>query len=116
MKWDVPVRPVLIKLLNSAWLILIVIGLPAIARTHVAGVEVSSSPTALRMMSWGLAIAAVANALVAAYVLKKEKEQNLCLEWCLGFLCLLGVVWALNRGYLNFEWLRRLLLWLRGRN
>jgi hypothetical protein len=115
LKWTADMRPTLIKAVNCAWLILVLIGFPAIARTHVAGVEVSSSPAALHLMAWGLAFAAIANALMAAYLLKEEKEQRLCLEWCLGCLCLLGVVWGLSHGYLSFEWLKGLLHWLRNR-
>jgi len=108
-------RPILIKVFNCAWLILVVIGLPAIAEANVLGMEVASAPTARRLMAWGLGLGAGANAFAAMFGLKNRKEQRLCWEWFAGWLCVFAVVLALSHGYLNFEWLKRSLLWLHDR-
>lgn len=108
-------RPFLIKTINCVWLILVVIGLPAIAEAHVLGMELASAPMARRLMAWGLGLGAVANAGLGAYALRNKKEKRLSWEWAAGFLCLCAVVLAVSHGYLNFEWLKRSLLWVRDR-
>ena len=108
-------RPALIKALNCAWLILVVIGLPAIAEERVLGMELASASLARRLMAWGLGLGIAANAIVAIFGLKNRKEQRLCWEWSAAWLCLFAVVLGVSRGYLNFEWLKRSLLWVRDR-
>jgi hypothetical protein len=108
-------RPFLIKAFNCTWLILVVIGLPAIAEERILGIEVASASMARRLMAWGLGLGIAANAITAMFGLRNRKEQRLCWEWSMAWLCLFAVVLALSHGYLNFEWLKQSLLWVGNR-
>jgi hypothetical protein len=59
-----------------------------------------------------LALAAAGNAAIAQFGIRGRKERKSCWEWAAVFGALLGVEYALAHGWLNFNWLRQILLWL----
>jgi len=101
----------LIKCTNGILLVIIFIGVPAITGAQLGRWQISSAPQAQLLMSWGLGIAAAGNALAAMFLFK-SKQRTLCWEWAAAFGGLLGVQYAYLHGHLNFDWLKRSLLWL----
>lgn len=63
-------------------------------------------------MFWGLALAAGANAGAALFLIKGRKERRFCWLWLAVFVALAGGEYAYERGWFNFDWLRRALMWL----
>ena len=102
----------LIKVINCGLLVIILIGVPAITGTRFGHLAVSSAPTAQMLMLWGLSLAVVGNSVAALLFGRAQKLQMLCWEWALVFGSLLGIEYAMIHGYLNFNWLKRGLLWL----
>lgn len=91
-----------------------------IAVPEVAGVrfwhwQISSMSTARTLMLGGLMAAAIGNAITALFLLKGRKERKLCWQWTAIFVALLGVEYAIVRGWLDLHWLQRALLWLQKR-
>lgn len=66
------------------------------------------------LIFYGLVVAAAANALMAM-LLKNTRTQILCWEWAAVFGGLLAIEYAYTSGYLNFDWLKKSLLWLQDR-
>ena len=79
---------------------------------HLGNVQVSSAATGRMLMFWGLGIATAANVFAALILVKVRKQKILCWEWALVFGALLLAYFGFTRGDLNFEWLKRALLWL----
>jgi ABC-type transport system involved in multi-copper enzyme maturation permease subunit len=102
----------LIKCVNCALLIVILIGVPAVTGAQFWNWQVSSVPVARTLMLWGLALAAAGNAAAALFGIRGRKEQKLCWEWAAVFGALLGAECAFVHGWLNFNWLKQFLLWL----
>ena len=102
----------LIHSVNSFLLVVILIGIPAITSARVGSLQLSSAPKAQRLTLWGLALAAVANAIAALSVVKGRKERVLCWRWIGAFLALLAVEYLHFNGYFNFDWLKKALLWV----
>src|SRR5882724_7603383 len=105
-------RRILIIATNCVLLGLLLIGLPAATRAHFGNVQLSSASTGRLLMFWGLGIAAAGNVLAALFLIKGRKEKILCWEWAAVFGALLLAQWAFTRGYFNFDWLKKSLLWL----
>jgi hypothetical protein len=104
----------LIKSINFVLLVLIFIGLPAIARAQFGDVQIVAAAKAQMMMFWALIIAVAGN-VIAALTIKGRKEKLLCWECAGAFVALFGVHFAFTHGYLNFNWLKQALLWLQKR-
>jgi hypothetical protein len=102
----------LIQCANCVLLAIIFFGIPAVTGAQFGGWEISSAPQARRLMFWGLALAAVGNAVAAQGRIKSRKERKLCWEWTAVFIGLLFVQYAYLRGWFNFNWLKQTLLWL----
>jgi hypothetical protein len=102
----------LIIITNGALLALLLIGVPAVAGLRLWNWEISSVPVAQTLMFWGLTLAAAGNGFAALIVIKGRKDRKLCWDWTAVFVVLLGVECAFVRGWFNFEWLQRALLWL----
>jgi len=102
----------LIKCVNCGWLILLLIGLPAATRAQVGNVQLSSASTGRLLMFWALGIAAAANIFAALIFIKGRKQKILCWEWTAIFGVLLLAYYGFTRGWLNFDWLKKSLLWL----
>ncbi|MGA2788443.1 MAG: hypothetical protein ABSF60_13035 [Verrucomicrobiota bacterium] len=103
---------IFIQCLNAGLLVLIFIGLPAATRAQWGYWQISANTQAQWLMFWGLALAAAGNAAAALGLIKSRKERKLCAEWAVVFAALLLVQYAYLRGYFNFNWLKRTLLWL----
>ena len=102
----------LIKCVNCALLIVIVIGIPAVSREQFWNLQVSSAPTLQLLFFWSLSLALAGNFFVAAFLIKGRKERVLCWEWAAVFGVLLFAYSAFALGYLHFDWLKKFLLWL----
>lgn len=102
----------LIKAINCALLIIIMVGIPAVASASLGNLQVSSKPTKRMLILWGLSLAAIANAAGALGLIKNAKDRQLCRDWAFGFAGLLLIEYAYFQGYLNFDWLKQSLKWL----
>ena len=101
----------LIQCANFALLVLLFIGVPAVAHAQMGGWEVTPVSTLHKLIFGGLLIAIVGNGIAAGFLIKSRKERVLCWEWTAVFGGLLAVQIAFIHGYLNFEWLKHALLW-----
>ena len=97
---------------NCALLVTFLIGVPEIAGVQFWNLELSSVPAARLLMFWGLALAAVLNAGAAKFLIKGKKDRHLCWLWAGIFAALVGAEFAHERGWFNFAWLKRALLWM----
>lgn len=102
----------LIQCANFAVLTFLLIGIPAVAHAQMGDWEIFQASTLHKLIFGGLLIAALGNATAASFIIKSRKEQLLCWEWAAVFGGLLAVQFIFARGYLNFEWLKRSLIWL----
>jgi hypothetical protein len=103
----------LIKCVNCALLIFIIIGLPAATHDRLGNLRITSASVSQLVLFWGLSLALAGNAIAAMFLLKGRKERKLCWEWAALFGVLLAVFTAYVLGYFNFDWLKRGLLWLK---
>lgn len=103
---------VLIITANCVLLAFLLIGLPAATREQVGNLQLSHASTGRVLMFTGLTIAAAANILVALLLIKNRKQKIVCWEWAAVFIALLLAFYGFTRGYFNFEWLKKILLWL----
>ena len=102
----------LIKCVNCALLIIIVIGVPAVTRAQFWNVQIVSAPKLQLLSFWGLSLALGGNILAAAFLFKGRKERMLCWEWAAVFGALLFAYCAFVLGYFKFDWLKNILLWV----
>ena len=102
----------LIKCVNFALLIIIVIGVPAVTRAQFWNVQIVSAPKLQLLSFWGLSLALGGNILAATMLFKGRKERMLCWEWAAVFGGLLGIQFAFTHGYFNFAWLKQALQWV----
>jgi hypothetical protein len=105
------VQRFLIKCVNCALLIIIVIGVPAVTRAHLLNFQIVSAPKLQLLSFWGFALALGGNIFAASFMLKGRKERVLCWEWAAVFGALLFAYSAFVFGYFNFDWLKQTLLW-----
>jgi hypothetical protein len=112
---DCDMQRLLIKGINCALLIIVLVGVPAVTSANLGSLQVSSTPIRRMLMLWGLSLATGGNAVAAAIGLKDAKDRRLCRDWAIAFAGLLGVEYAFFYGYLDFGWLKRALLWLKAR-
>lgn len=101
----------LIILGNLALLVLLVIGIPAAARTRWGDVQISSVSTNQKLVFGGLVLAVCLN-FAGAIFLAKRPQKILCRQWLVVFSVLLLAWFAHVRGWLDFTWLTRTLQWL----
>ena len=104
-----------IHCLNAAFLVLIFIGLPAATRAQWGNWQISRAVQSEWLIFGGLLFAAAFNAVAALGPFKSLKVRKVCMEWTVVFALLALVQYAFNRGYINFDWLKQSLLWLRDR-
>ena len=102
----------LIQCANFALLVLLFIGVPAVAHARMGDWEVTPVSTLHKLIFGGLLIAIVGNGIAAGFLIKSRKERILCWEWAAVFGGLLAVQVAFIQGYLNFEWLKHALQWM----
>jgi hypothetical protein len=97
---------------NCALLVILLIGLPAATREHFGNVQLSSASTGRLLMFSGLGIAAAANIFAALILIKGRRQKIVCWEWAAIFGALLLAYYGFTRGWFNFDWLKKILLWL----
>ncbi|HTV62214.1 MAG TPA: hypothetical protein VMH30_06565 [Verrucomicrobiae bacterium] len=102
----------LIKCCNCGWLIIIVIGIPAVTRARFGHLQITSAPKLQLLLFWGQALALAGNIFAAGFLIKGRKERMLCWEWAGVFGALLFAYAGFVLGYFNFNWLRNTLLWM----
>ena len=102
----------LIKCVNFALLVIIVIGIPAVTRAQFWNLQIAPAPTLQLLLFWSLSLALGGNILAAAWLFKGRKERVLCWEWAAIFGVLLFAYGAFVLGYVKFGWLKKALLWL----
>ena len=102
----------LIKTVNCVLLVIILIGIPAVTRSHFGSWDVSSVPIARKLTFCGLALAIVLNVLGATIFIPGPKAKALCAEWVFIFGGLLFLEYAFVRNWINFNWLKTALLWV----
>jgi len=100
----------LIKCVNCALLVVIVIGVPAVTRAQFGNFQISSAPKLQLLLFWSLSLALAGNIFAAAFLIKGRKERVLCWEWAAVFGVLLFACSAFALGHLHFDWLKRFLL------
>jgi hypothetical protein len=97
---------------NCLLLALLLIGLPAATRERFGNLQLSSASTGQILMFWGLALATAANLAAALFFIKGRKHKILCWEWTAVFFALWLAYYSFVRGWVRFEWLKQMLLWL----
>ena len=102
----------LIKCVNCALLVIIVIGLPSATRARVGHLQITSGPTLQLLLFWSLSLALGLNIFAGSFLIKNRKDRVFCWEWAAVFGVLLFAYTALVLGYFNFDWLKHGLLWL----
>ena len=75
----------LIKFVNCALLIIIVIGIPAITHVEFRGLDIGSEHIYKMLLFWALGLGFALNLLAASFVIKTRKERLLCWEWAAVF-------------------------------
>jgi hypothetical protein len=103
------VKRFLVKCVNCALLVLVVIGIPSITRVEFHGWQLGSAPKLQLLLFWTLALALGLNILAASFFMKARKDRLLCWEWAAVFGVLLFVYCAFVFGYFNFDWLKNFL-------
>lgn len=104
-----------IHLLNLALLVIVLIGLPAVASARLGGLGISSIGTRHLLVFWGTAVAVVVNLGLYFTLARSSPDRKRCLEWMFSFLLLLGAEWLYFNGHLQFGWLKDWLLKLKQR-
>ena len=100
----------LIKCVNCALLILIIIGIPAITRVQFRSYQIGSAPMLQLLLFWTMALAIGLNIFTGLFLIKARKDRVLCWEWAAIFSVLLFAYAAFEFGYYNFDWLKKFLL------
>ena|SRR5437667_5010640 len=108
-------RRLLIHGVNGFFMVIILIGIPAITSARFGNLLLSSAPKAQMLTLWGLTLAAVGDAVAALGLLRGRKERQLCWTWAATFGVLLLIEYLFVRGYFNFDWLKEVLQWVQRR-
>ena len=75
----------LIKCVNFALLIVIVIGIPAVTRAQLWKLQIASAPALQLLLFWSLSLALAGNISAAAFLIRSRKERILVLGMGGGF-------------------------------
>ena len=106
-------RP-LIHLINAGVLILVFVIFPAITGRNLGSLRLSDYSILFQLTVGGLCLGIALNAVLAWAAVRARKDRALCLGWAGLFGLCLGVVWGQAMGWLDFLWLKSVLLWIRG--
>jgi Co/Zn/Cd efflux system component len=101
----------LVQLANVFVLVVIVIGVPAITSLRFGSVRLLSDARLQMLTLGGFGLAVAVNLIGAIAFSKDRKGRNTCWTWALLFALMLAAEYAYIRGYLQFGWLKDLLLW-----
>lgn len=103
-------KRLLIKCVNCALLVLVVIGIPAMTRVQFRSYQIGSAPKLQLLLFWTMALALGLNLFAGTFLIKARKDRVLCWEWAAVFGVLLFAYSAFVFGYYNFDWLKNFLL------
>jgi hypothetical protein len=107
-------KALLIQSLNSIWLVIIFIGVPAVSSLRLGSLQISSRPVWHMLVLSGIAIALALNTGACWRGVHSKKEKRICLRWISGY-ALLGVTFlAYSEKWIGFKWLKSLLLHAQG--
>ena len=106
-----------IHLLNIAYLLIALIGVPAATSVHFGALRITSRTAAEFVILCALGSEFIIN--LTGYLLLKfysrQKEFATCRNWAICVAILFAIHWALYQGMFDFDWLRDFLLWLKAR-
>ncbi len=102
----------LINTVNCALLILILIGVPAATHEQFWNWQISKSATTQNVMFGGLVLAIILNVLGAILFIPGPKAKESCAKWAFIFGGFLFLEYAYVHDWINFNWLKKFLLWL----
>lgn len=108
-------QQIFIRLANLSWLVLVLIGVPAITGRNLGWLRLSDSPLMHRLIMWGLALGMFGNVCGAIYLARGPKPKKLCWQWFTAFALILTVEYLFVRHYINFNWLKEFLLWAKAK-
>jgi hypothetical protein len=101
-----------VHLANSALLVIVLIGIPAITSLRFGSIRLLSDPKLQKLTLGGLGLAGAAN-LAGALLLKRDKKtRHACRTWALLFGIILAAEFLYVRSFIRFGWLKKLLLWV----
>lgn len=102
----------IVHLANSALLVIVLVGIPAVTSLRLGSIRLLSDPKLQMLTLCGLALAGAAN-LVGAWLLKRDrKTRRACGAWALLFGIILAAEFLYVRGFIRFGWLKEFLLWI----
>lgn len=96
---------------NGAWLIVVLVGVPAVTSMQLGELGLSSLPEFRMLTLAGMAAGAAGN-LVCGW-LRVAKPRKLWWHWTFVYVAGLGVYLLMFSGHLRFGWLKEALLWLK---
>lgn len=101
-----------VRLVNTAWLVITLIGVPAITGLKFGGLRLSAVRIGETLTLLFIAVAIVGN-VVARFALARDGQTRaVCDRWA-GVHAFFGVVFLLVFAeIIHFEWLKQWLLWL----
>jgi hypothetical protein len=105
-------RRFLVHAANSALLVILLIGIPAIVSARFGRFRLSSDPQLHRLMMGGLGLVAAGNMAGALLLRKDRKGWRACVAWALLFGLTLAAEFSYARGYIDFAWLKTFLHWV----
>lgn len=105
-----PLRRSAIHGVNICLLVVVLIGLPAVASLRLGGMAISSVETRHQLVFWSALLAAAGNVAAFRFIAHDAQERRRCRDWALLFLALSGAEWLYHRGDLSFGWLKNWLL------
>ena len=103
-------KALLIQSLNSLWLVLVFIGVPAISSLRLGTLQIASRPIWHMLALWGVMIALCVNAGLYWKGVHTKKEKRICLRWMFGYALLGCTFFAYSEKWIEFTWLKDLLL------
>ena len=104
-----------IRLVNLGFLIVILLGIPAITGRNIGWLRLSNSTIAQNLTLGGLALAGVANGIGMLVLRRDAKKKKLHGQWLILFLVLFSVEYLLIHRQINFNWLKEFLLWAKAK-
>lgn len=104
-------HPFLIHLANSVWMVVVLVGVPAVTSAQVGSIRLSAMPEFRMLTLGGLALGAACN-LVAGF-LASGKSRRVYWAWALPYSAGWIIYLLLFNRQINFGWLKEALLWLK---
>ncbi|MBT5926001.1 MAG: hypothetical protein HOH33_05235 [Verrucomicrobia bacterium] len=103
-------KALLIQSLNSLWLVILFIGVPAISSMRLGTLQIASRPIWHMLTLWGVMIALCVNAVLYWKGVRSKQEKRICLRWIFGYALLGCTFLAYSAKWIDFAWLKDLLL------